>query len=86
MRFDANSYSVPPWTIGKPVTLKADELRVYIYLRDKLVACHQRSWSKKQRLELPGHLQQVKKIRKRLLRDRQIVVFLSLGEVALRVS
>lgn len=84
VRFDANSYSVPPWTIGKPVTLKADELRVYIYLRDKLVACHQRSWSKKQRLELPGHLQQVKKIRKRLLRDRQVVVFLSLGEVALR--
>lgn len=84
VRFDSNSYSVPPWVIGKQVTLKADELRVYIYLRDKLVACHQRNWGKKQRLELPGHLQQVKKIRKRLLQDRQVVVFLSLGEVALR--
>ena len=84
VRFDSNSYSVPPWVIGKQVTLKADDLRVSIYYKDKLVACHRRCWEKKQRLELPGHLQQVKKIRKRMLRDKQVMVFLSLGETALR--
>jgi transposase len=84
VRFDANVYTVPPWAIGKQVTLKADNRLVSIYLKEKLIACHSRCWEKKQRLELPAHLEQVKKIKKRLLQDRQVVVFLSLGEPALR--
>ena len=84
VRFDANVYTVPPWAIGKQATLKADNRLVSIYLKDKLIACHSRCWDKKQRLELPTHREQVKKIKKRLLQDRQIVVFLSLGEAALR--
>jgi hypothetical protein len=32
---------------------------------------------------LPIHLEQVKKIKKKLLQDRQVLVFLSLGEIAL---
>lgn len=82
VRFDANSYSTPPWAIGKKVTLKADDKRVSLYLKDRIIACHKRCWNKKQRIELPQHLQQVKKIRKRMLQDRQIIVFLSLGETA----
>lgn len=84
VRFDANVYSVPPWAIGKQITLKADNRLVSIYLKDKLIACHRRCWQRNQRLELPGHREQVKKIKKRLLRDRQVLVFLSLGETALQ--
>jgi len=84
VRFDANVYTVPPWAIGKQVTLKADNRLVSVYLKEKLIACHQRCWKRQQRLEVPGHLQQVKKIRKRLLQDRQVIVFLSVGEVALQ--
>ena len=84
VRFDTNVYSVPPWAIGKQITLKADNRLVSIYLKEKLIACHNRCWERQQRLELPGHREQVKKIRKRQLRDRQVVLFLSLGEIALR--
>lgn len=84
VRFDGNSYSVPPWAIGKEVTLKADDLQVAVYIKDKPTACHRRCWARKQRLESPGHLQQVKKIKKRTLQDKQAMVFLSLGENALR--
>ncbi|MCP4338175.1 MAG: hypothetical protein GY799_04660, partial [Desulfobulbaceae bacterium] len=70
--------------IGKKVTLKADDLQVAVYIKDKPTACHRRCWARKQRLELPGHLQQVKKIKKRTLQDKQAMVFLSLGENALR--
>ncbi len=84
VRFDTNVYSVPPWAVGKQVTLKADNQRVSIYLKDKLIACHCRCWQRRQRLELPGHREQVRKIKKRTLRDRQVMVFLSLGETALQ--
>lgn len=83
VRFDANVYTVPPWAIGKHITLKADNQKVSIYHKEKLIACHNRSWDRKQRIESPIHLQQVKKIKKKLLQDRQILVFLSLGEIAL---
>lgn len=84
VRFDANIYSVPPWAIGKQVTLKADNRLISIYLKEKLIASHRRCWERKQRLELPGHREQVKKIQKRLFRDRLVVLFLSLGETALQ--
>jgi transposase len=84
VRFDANVYTVPPWAIGKQITLKADNRLVSIYLKEKLISCHQRCWKRQQRLELPNHREQVKKIRKRLLQDRQVIVFLSVGEVALQ--
>ena len=55
IRFDANIYTVPPWTIGKNVTVKADHNTVQIFHRDKLVTEHLRLWGKKQRQELPEH-------------------------------
>nr|WP_320013132.1 IS21 family transposase [uncultured Desulfobulbus sp.] len=84
VRFDTNVYSVPPWAVGKQVVLKADNQRVSIYLKDKLIACHYRCWQRRQRLELPGHREQVQKIKKSMLRDRQVMVFLSLGETAMQ--
>ncbi len=82
IRFDANIYTVPPWTIGKNVTVKADHNTVQVFHRDKLVAEHLRLWGKKQRQELPEHREQVRKIRKKLYQDRQIAVFLSIGQTA----
>ena len=84
VRFDTNIYTVPPWAIGKHVTLKADTSQISIHFKDRLIACHARCWDRRQRIELDIHKEQVKKIKKKLLRDRQIIVFLSLGEVALQ--
>lgn len=82
VRFDANAYTVPPWLIGKKLILKADKTTVTIYYRQKPVATHQRSWRRKQRIELPSHVEQVKKMKKRLWQDKQIALFSSLGKPA----
>ncbi len=82
IRFDANIYTVPPWAINKNVTVKADHHRVWIYYKEKTIAVHCRSWAKKQRIELPTHREQVRKLRKKLYQDQQIRVFLSLGQIA----
>jgi len=84
IRFDGNAYTVPPWAIGKHVVLKADTALVSVYFKDRLIACHTRCWDRKQRIELDIHKEQVKKIKKKLLQDRQVIVFLSLGETALQ--
>ena len=38
MRFDGNTYTVPPWLIGKAITVKADHHQVTCYFKDKTVA------------------------------------------------
>jgi len=82
VRFDANTYTVPPRLVGKQVTVKANNRTVTIYYKEKQVAVHHRSWKKKKRIDLPSHSEQVKKLRKKLLVDKQIMVFLSLGQEA----
>jgi transposase len=82
VRFDGNSYTVPPYTVGKKITLKADLYHVWAYRKEKLIATHNRCCAKKKRIELPSHQEQVKKMRKKLLRDKQVTVFLSLGQSA----
>lgn len=82
VRFDGNTYSCPPWSIGKKATIKADAFEVTIYLNQKKLAAHQRCWQRKIRVELPAHLQQVKKIQKKLWHDKQTAAFLSLGQAA----
>ena len=82
VRFDGNCYTTPPWTIGKKATVKADAFTVSIYLNQKKIVAHQRCWQRKQRIELPTHLQQVKKINKKLWHDKQVAAFLSLGQAA----
>ena len=54
IRFDGNTYTVPPWLIGKAITVKADHHQVTCYFKDKPVATHFRSWQRKQRIELPS--------------------------------
>ena len=82
VRFDGNTYTAPPWTIGQTVTVKADPSRVSFYLKDKRIAVHPRCWQRKQRIETPSHRQQVKRLQKRLWHDRQAAAFMSLGTVA----
>ena len=79
VRFDGNTYTVPPWTVGKKLTLKADAHTVTLYHREKQIAVHNRCWQRHCRIESAAHKQQVKKIKKRLWHDRQIAAFASLG-------
>jgi transposase len=82
VRFDGNVYTVPPWTIGKNITVKADHDSVAIFYKDRSITSHPRCWAKKRRIELPAHAEQVKKIRKKLYLDQQIRVFLSIDQLA----
>ncbi len=82
VRFDGNAYTTPPWAIGKEVTVKADPFTVKVYLKEKKIATHQRSWERKKRIELPTHCEQVKKLRKRMWQDRQVAAFIALGQPA----
>ena len=84
VRFDGNSYSVPPWSIGKKLTLKADAFSVAMYHREKQIAAHARCWQRHQRIETEAHGQQVKRLQRRLWHDREIAAFASLGEDARR--
>lgn len=59
VRFDGNTYTAPPCVVGKSVTVKADSTTVAIYLDQKRVAVHQRSWERKKRIELPDHRDQL---------------------------
>lgn len=81
-RFDGNSYTVPPYTVGKNITLKADLHHIWAYRKEKLIATHSRCWAKKKRIELPSHQEQVRKMRKKILCDKQVAAFLSLGQMA----
>jgi len=82
IRFDTNVYTVPPRLVGKSVTLKADSRTISIYYKEKQVATHVRTWKKKQRIDLASHSEQVKKLKKKVFMDKQIMIFMSLGQEA----
>jgi len=82
VRFDANVYTAPPWAIGKKVTLKADQSQVTIYYQEKKIAVHNRCWQRGMRIETPSHKEQVKKLKRKLWRDKDIAAFSSLGAEA----
>lgn len=82
IRFDTNVYTVPPRLVGKSVTLKADSRTLSVYYKEKQVATHVRNWEKKQRIDLPSHSEQVRKLKKKVFMDKQIMIFMSLGQEA----
>lgn len=82
VRFDGNAYTTPPWAVGKRLTLKADTHKVAIYKREKKIAEHLRSWDRKQRIESPSHLAQVKRIKRNLWHDKEVAAFSSMGSEA----
>jgi len=84
IHFDGNTYTVPPWLIGKSVTVKADHHHLTCYFKDKAVATHPRCWQRKQRLELPQHREVALKRHRRHWHSQEVAAFISLGEAAKR--
>jgi transposase len=84
IRFDGNAYTVPPWLIGKSVTVKADHHQVTCYVKDKAVATHLRCWQRKQRIELTQHREAAQKHHRRHWYSQEVAAFISLGESAKR--
>lgn len=80
VRFDTNTYTVPPWAIGKKLTLKADQQRIWIYNKNKQVVSYTRCWQRKQRIETEAHVEQVKKLQRKNWQTKEIACFASLGE------
>ena len=80
--FDANSYTVAPWLIGKRVVVKADAKTVSVYFKDKLVAVHNRSWQRRERIELPEHRDAAISQRHKHWVSQDTAILISLGEEA----
>jgi transposase len=82
IRFDGNTYTVPPWLIGQTLTVKADHHQVTCYCKDKVVATHLRCWHRKQRIELPHHREAAQKHHRRHWYSQEVATFIALGEIA----
>lgn len=82
VRYDNNFYTVPPWAVGKRLTLKACNKTVCVFYKDKTIAVHDRCWEHNKRIENPNHAEQVKRLKNKLFRDRDIAFFASLGAEA----
>jgi len=82
IKFDGNSYTTPPWAIGKRVTVKADKKEVAIFYKNKKLAVHARSYERKKRVELPAHQELVKKIQKKLWKEQHVASFITLAPEA----
>ena len=82
VRFDANNYTVPPWAIGRQVIVKADTQTLAVYLKNKVIATHLRSYKRKERIELPAHLEAARKQQRRFWQSQYVRAFISLGEEA----
>jgi transposase len=82
VRFDGNAYTVPPWAVGKQVTVKADNQKVAIYFKEKSIATHRRSWQRKERIESAAHRQAAQKHQRRLWHSQDVAALISLGEDA----
>ncbi len=74
VRFDCNDYSVPHDVNRRCLTVVADlkTIRVFANLDDEPVATHPRSWSKKEQIEDPKHIEGLvaTKRKARVLRGR----------------
>jgi Mu transposase, C-terminal domain len=84
LRFDGNTYTVPPWLIGKTITVKADHHHLTCYFKGKTVATHVRCWQRKQRVELTQHREAAQKHHRRHWYSQEVAAFVSLGEIAKR--
>jgi hypothetical protein len=80
IKFDGNSYTTPVWTIGRKLTLKADQHTIWIYHKEKQIGSYPRCWERKKRIEDPTHVEQVKKLQRRQWESKEIALFASLGE------
>jgi transposase/uncharacterized membrane protein len=82
VRFDANTYTVPPWMVGKVALVKADHETVTIYLKEKVITVHRRSWDRRQRIESARHREEAQKNRLKHWLSEDTALLISLGEEA----
>jgi hypothetical protein len=82
VHFEGNTSTVPPWLVGKTLTVKADHHQLTGSLKDQAVATHPRCWQRTQRLELPQHREMAHKHHRRSWHSQEGAAWLSLGEVA----
>lgn len=59
VRFDSNSYSVPPKYVGKTIQLRADDHRLRIMCDSVEIAAHARCWDKHCHIEDPAHVREL---------------------------
>jgi transposase len=59
VRFDSNSYSVPPKYVGKTVQLRADDRQLRIICDGVEIAAHARCWDKRCHIEDPAHVREL---------------------------
>ena len=64
VRFDTNTYSVPPESVGKTVHLRADDHTVRVLLDGAVIAHHARCWDRRHHVEDPTHTQRLIERRK----------------------
>ncbi len=57
VRFDLNDYSIPPSSVGRPLTLIASETAVRILDGRSEVARHRRSYDRHQQIDDPAHVE-----------------------------
>jgi len=79
-KFDANLYSAPHWTVGKTLTIKADNHTVWASHKHRIIATHARTWERKAVVENPNHIKELLQTRKKATRTRQQHLLFSLGE------
>ena len=58
--FEGSTYSVPWTMVGKTVTIRADDKRVWIFYGPQCIANHQREYRKRQHIKNPRHEQGLK--------------------------
>ena len=59
VRFDANSYSVPPAHVGKSVMIRASDCAVRILADGVEIARHDRCFDRRRSIEDPAHIEQL---------------------------
>jgi transposase len=82
IHFDGNTYTVPPWLIGRTVIAKADPKILTVYFKDKAVATHQRTFERHRRIELPHHVEEARRRRNHRWLSEDAAILMSLGEDA----
>ena len=82
IQFDGNRYSVPPEVARKPVVIRASAQQVRVIYEGREIACHRRSYDRRQLICQPDHQLQALRLR-RSSRGRELEdAFDALGEVA----
>jgi hypothetical protein len=80
--FDGNRYSVPPRLARKTVVVRANADHVIIMYQAEQVACHVRSYSRREMISLPEHQLAAIELRKRQRSHEIQNSFNALGEQA----